>query len=283
MALDLKSFAIGKANGGGSGGITVEKLTATENGTYTAESGKAFNPVVVDVPEPTGSIEITENGTYDVKDVAEAVVDVAGGNPYEIINSIINGSITYFKTNVSGNPVNFMGNELMQSNRLLKLVFFSQTNAVGRIADGNFWGFTNLKYVNVGSVSDFSRQDFAYSPNIKTLINKKKDAICNLWNTNIFIESGISKNIGFVYVPDSLVTDYKSATNWTAYASQIKGFSEAPTYDDTTTYEIGDVCQYNGKFYGYCKEDLTSSVGNAPTGTNEDNAYWEYVDDIVTG
>ena len=55
MALDLKSFAIGKANGGG-------------------------------YPEPTGSINITENGTYNVKDKAEAVVDVQGDSKYELLN-----------------------------------------------------------------------------------------------------------------------------------------------------------------------------------------------------
>ena len=45
----LRAIAIGKATGGGGGGggeITVEALTATENKTYTAPSGKAYSPVV---------------------------------------------------------------------------------------------------------------------------------------------------------------------------------------------------------------------------------------------
>ena len=37
-------------NGGGGGGVTVEALTVTENGTYTAPSGKAYSPVKVNVP-----------------------------------------------------------------------------------------------------------------------------------------------------------------------------------------------------------------------------------------
>lgn len=54
----------------------IQPLSVTENGTYTVEEGiDGFNPVVVDVPNPsTGSISITENGTYDVTDYAE--VDV---------------------------------------------------------------------------------------------------------------------------------------------------------------------------------------------------------------
>lgn len=39
--------------GGGSGDITVEALTATENKVYTAPEGKAYSPVTVNVPTPT--------------------------------------------------------------------------------------------------------------------------------------------------------------------------------------------------------------------------------------
>ena len=44
--------------------VTIEQLTVTENGTYS-EAGKAFSPVVVNVPEPTLKTKsITANGTY---------------------------------------------------------------------------------------------------------------------------------------------------------------------------------------------------------------------------
>lgn len=57
----------------------IEPLTVTENGTYTA-SGDGFNPVTVNVPSsgitPSGSQTFTENGTYDVTSLAQAVVNV---------------------------------------------------------------------------------------------------------------------------------------------------------------------------------------------------------------
>ena len=50
--------------GEGGGGVTVEQLNATENGTYS-EQGKAYSPVIVEVPEPTLITKsITANGTY---------------------------------------------------------------------------------------------------------------------------------------------------------------------------------------------------------------------------
>ena len=40
--------------------------------------------------------------------------------------------------------------------------------------------------------------------------------------SNTTIESGT----GYIYVPDTLVDSFKSETNWSAYANQIKGISE---------------------------------------------------------
>ena len=45
-------------------------------------------------PEPTGSVEITGNGTYDVKDVAEAVVNVSAGSGILELNFDFTQSMT---------------------------------------------------------------------------------------------------------------------------------------------------------------------------------------------
>ena len=60
-------------------GVVIESLTATENKTYNAGTGKAYNPVVVNVPQPTGKITITENGeNIDIAQYATADVAVEG-------------------------------------------------------------------------------------------------------------------------------------------------------------------------------------------------------------
>lgn len=59
MGFDPVSYAMGKqAGGGGGSSVTVEPLTVTENGTYTAPSGKAYSPVRVHVSAPTPGILI---------------------------------------------------------------------------------------------------------------------------------------------------------------------------------------------------------------------------------
>lgn len=62
-----EEWFLNKAGEGGSE-VTVEQLNATENGTYS-EPGKAYSPVIVEVPEPTLITKsITANGTYSASD-----------------------------------------------------------------------------------------------------------------------------------------------------------------------------------------------------------------------
>ena len=111
-------------SGGGEGGgdITVEALSVTENGTYTAPSGKAYSPVTVNVPsdftKATVSItDIRPNGdaitflyaTYmDAADQmpagasAEEGTIMAGGSPFDKSVILYKGNaILYFDTAIS--------------------------------------------------------------------------------------------------------------------------------------------------------------------------------------
>ena len=50
--------------------------------------------------------------------------------------------------------------------------------------------------------------------------------MCTLANTNAFTNTPIESGTGYIYVLDELVDSYKSATNWSTYAEQIKPISE---------------------------------------------------------
>jgi len=75
-----------------SGGDPVlSSATFTENGSYSVPTGyDGFGDVVVSVPGgASGSISISQNGTYDVSSFAEAVVSVQGGGGGDYDNFLI--------------------------------------------------------------------------------------------------------------------------------------------------------------------------------------------------
>lgn len=97
----LQDLLIYKSIAGEGGGsqITVEPLNATDNGIYDAGSGKAYNPVSVDVPEPTLiSKSITANGTYNASsDNADGYSSVTVNVPdtaQALIDKSISGTVT---------------------------------------------------------------------------------------------------------------------------------------------------------------------------------------------
>lgn len=66
---------------------------------------------------------------------------------------------------------------------------------------------------------------------LTTLIINRQD-VFKMTNTNMLQDTPIEDGTGYVYVPDNMVATYKSATNWSTYADQIKGMSELPTGDE---------------------------------------------------
>lgn len=81
-------------------------LDAINNILTPANNGKvlAISDVLIEArsvqwgggyPEPTGTITLTENGLHDIKDYAEALVDVQGGSSIEVIPLTASSNGTY--------------------------------------------------------------------------------------------------------------------------------------------------------------------------------------------
>ena len=50
--------------------------------------------------------------------------------------------------------------------------------------------------------------------------------MCVLADKDAFQGTLIASGNGYIYVPDELIEQYKTATNWSVYANQIKPLSE---------------------------------------------------------
>lgn len=76
----------------------------------------------------------------------------------------------------------------------------------------------NVDYINALS--------FANCEKLVTLILRCFKKVATLNNKNALNGTPVANGTGYIYVPDTLVEQYKAASNWSTYASQIKPISE---------------------------------------------------------
>ena len=168
-------------------------LEVTENGQYIAPEGKAFNPVTVSVPLPSGTLPITENGIYNVYSYAS--VDVAAGiSVDDIAVRSISGAIV-------GSSAPWIGSYAFAYCSSLTEVNFPACTSIGSYA---FRGCRKLLSFNLAGVS----------------------SVPTLSGTSVFSSTPIGGYTvstggvyGSVYVPSSLLTVFQTAPNWSLIAS----------------------------------------------------------------
>lgn len=174
--------------GGGGSSITVEPLTVTENGTQTAPSGKAYSPVTVNVPQPSGTknITISHNGTTtnNVENYASVSIStnvqptkiigrteklsniIGTGDELNAFNSALRSRNIFAFVNYefNGTPV---GMALMSasSNDIIGMAFNTDgtmANTMGVMINWNISGTVNAIALMGGQLQDLS----AYAPMI---------------------------------------------------------------------------------------------------------------------
>ena len=198
------------------------------------------------VREKTGSIEpiVPENMAEMLRNV-EGDYERGYAEGYEKGDSNMDGILTRRATTISNDRITYLGIEVFRNYESLAVVDFPNVTSTGVNV---FYACYALHTVNLPSLISISSNMFAYSSLLKrldfpsvesisggafsgcyrlvTLILRKADTVCTLENVSAFSGTSIAKGTGFVYVPDDLVEQYKAATNWSTYASQIKPISE---------------------------------------------------------
>lgn len=96
---------------------------------------------------------------------------------------------------------------------------------------GNYGFYVNSALLKVDflQLESIDANAFA-SSKIETLIIRTP-SVCTLVNTTAFSATPIAKGNGYIYVPKSLLENYKTATNWSTYASQFRAIED---YSDIT-------------------------------------------------
>lgn len=143
-----------------------------------------------------------------------------------------------------------------------------------------FLNCENLKLIVLNTMGDIpSGSVYAGANSVKNFVIPN-DIVIPLTNTVTFINSAISSGTCSICVPDSLKENYKTETNWSVYASQFKGYSEAPDYETDVIYTIGDLCKYDNKLYAWINETDGNST---PFGEIDDHDDWYCIAEIEEG
>lgn len=105
------------------------------------------------------------------------------------------------------------------------------------VEGGAFYGCLEMTTLELPAATELGIGAFSSCCSLTALVMSGK-TLCNMANTSMFYKcyhvlgtvdstynpEGLKD--GYIYVPDELVEDYKTETNWSVFASQIKPLSE---------------------------------------------------------
>ena len=90
------------------------------------------------------------------------------------------------------------------------------------------WAFgscDSLEIIELPECMSISLRAFEYCITLTSVI-LRSPTVCKLKNMDAFLGTPIKSGNGYIYVPDELIEQYKTATNWSVFANQIKPLSE---------------------------------------------------------
>lgn len=184
---------------------------------------------------PSGTKNITENGTYDVTTDAAVKVDIPCLLDEDVFAPVYEAGdfqkslkrVVFHEKAASRVVISFYRCEHLEYADLSGI----DTTSISTF-QSSFDGCSNLKYLNIsGWIRRPGGQDTYYMfrdcAKLKTLIIDSAE-VFSVGSPNAFANSSFATGTGFVYVPDSLVSAYKAHDVWGQYADQIKPLSELP-------------------------------------------------------
>ena len=86
--------------------------------------------------------------------------------------------------------------------------------------------YCNFKKIDLNVVEKIGYGAFKNCKLLECVKLLNTETVCVLVDKRAFRETLIESGNGYIYVPDKLIEQYKTATNWSVFANQIKPLSE---------------------------------------------------------
>lgn len=232
---------------------------STEQQTVTPDSGyDGLGKVTVNaVPTQTKSVTPGALAQTITPDSGRFLSSVTVAGDGDLVSENIKSGVSIFgvtgsleggSNNVAyvNDQVTSVGNNVFQNQKWLTSVSLPKATSV---AGSAFSGCSNLSSVEIPLVTTIYLQAFAYCealvfidlPSVTNIVNstfwgcsslvtvilRPTGAVCTL-GTDVFRYTPIESGTGYIYVPAALVDSYKTATNWSTYANQIRAIEDYP-------------------------------------------------------
>ena len=151
----------------------------------------------------------------------QAIETGGGGGSDELVNSLIDRTISGAYVN---NTVTIIGRYgLANCTKLTSVVL-----PAVQLTDANaMLGCSALTQADFSSLQQIRHSTFYGNKKFVTLIIRTQ-AVAKLDATSAFKDTRIAAGTGYIYVPSALVDSYKTATNWSTYANQIRAIEDYP-------------------------------------------------------
>lgn len=187
-----------------------ECLTNTTDLTAVADAIRAKGGISGPLVYPDGFVS-----------AIQALETGGGSGSDELVNSLIDRTISDTYVN---NTVTIIGRYGLAGCTKLTSVVLPAV----RTTDGSSLnGCSGLIKADFSNLQNIRYSTFYSNKKLVTLIIRTQ-VVAKLENTNAFRDTPIASGTGYVYVPSALVNSYKSATNWSTYADQIRAIEDYP-------------------------------------------------------
>ena len=194
-------------------GITLKDVVDTASSVSDNRYSNNISINAIDYVNATSVGNNAMTNCISLKSVNMPVITSVGG--YAMANCIL-------LTSVNMPSATSVGSRTMQNCISLKSVNMPVITSVGGYAMQNCILLTSVNLPVVMSIGTYAMQNCISLKSVRLGANQ----VCTLANTNAFTNTPIANGTGYIFVPDDLVDSYKTATNWSVYADQIKPMSE---------------------------------------------------------
>lgn len=170
--------------------------------------------VSVDLPNVKS---VGDNGLYGVglEELYLPACTKVGGTAICYCNSLVKVNLPACTT---------LGTYAFRDNKLLAEVSLPSVTTLSQNA---LYNCDSLKKISLPSATTINASAFNGSANFEILI-LGASSVVTLSNTNALAGTKIASGTGYIYVPATLVNSYKSASNWSNFAGQIRAIEDYP-------------------------------------------------------